>query len=176
MKAGLGQANQSSQCGSAGWDGALGVGVSQRPQAGETLGWKPSGAFLPTGSPGTLGLRLALRPPTQRLTGGSSGLRFCGQGGWKPNQDASTAPAAPAPQGRLDAPAAPAQSTRWSLSGPSLCHQPPGQPLRLGQGVHGATVCWQLGPGLLCCAEGAAAQRGPGPASPRLTGLDCLWP
>lgn len=44
----MGQANQSSQCG---WEGALGVGVSQRPQAGETLGWRLSGDSLPTGSP-----------------------------------------------------------------------------------------------------------------------------
>ena len=44
LSAGLCWANQSSQCGRAGWDGALGVGVSQRPQAGETLGRRLSGA------------------------------------------------------------------------------------------------------------------------------------
>lgn len=41
--AGLCQANQSGLCGGAGWDGALGVGVSQQPRAGETLGRRLSG-------------------------------------------------------------------------------------------------------------------------------------
>lgn len=87
LSAGLCWANQSSQCGRAGWDGALGVGVSQRPQAGETLGRRLSGASSQQEAQGRQHWGRPCTPPSHQS------LYFCGQGRWTPNQEAWRAPA-----------------------------------------------------------------------------------
>lgn len=135
--AGLGQANQSSQCGRAGWEGALGVGVSQRPQAGETLGRKllepppdrkPGDAGTQASTPQVLPWGPKGWPGTV-----SSGFPFCGVVAALPTRAASTAPDT-ASQGRLDS---------SSSAAPPVfkCHLPPIPSTARPAGVHHTGEC-----------------------------------
>lgn len=149
--AGPGQANQSSQCGRAGWDRALGVGVSQRPQAGEALGWRLSGASLPTGSRGDASTQAGPAPrpcppnsphtPQNPKAGLLGALGVCG-GPWGGRPDLSQAGGLQGPPGPLTHPraswtllAASARGARGSLSRPSLsvCPQQELPPHALGE-------------------------------------------
>lgn len=140
---------------------ALGLRVSQRPQAGETLGWKRWGALSRQEAQGTQEHRPA-SPQTKARGAPQGSVSVAGQPHPQPGQRSSCTPA-PQVGG---ASCCPSQATGWSLSRPRICLQPQGS---RPESVPGrAEVCpprragrWQLGGG-----GGRRAQRGPGPRPP----------
>lgn len=147
------------------WQSRLGVRVSQRPRAGETLGWKPWGAPSRQEAQGTQEHRPA-SPQTKAGGAPRGSVSLAGQPHPQPGR-----PRAPAPQvGGTSC--CPSQSTGRSLSRPRICLQPPGSrsegfPGR--QRVHpprgqGRAGRWQLGR-LLCAGVGGGAGARP-PAGP----------